>query len=97
MCDECFNEQPSLAQAIKPFLKEGVRVGVLHDANGELGSEDLMLETEDGGYVVITADGGDGGYFCWEVPFVAKAFTSKPEPVVYEDLGENVVHLDKFR
>lgn len=91
MCEECLVSQPTLAQALQPFLREGVRVAVLYDDRRDLGAEDLYLEAADGSYLVITAEGDEGGYFHWEVPESDEPLSSRP------DLGANVVRLADYR
>lgn len=91
MCEQCMVNQPTLAQAIMPFLREGVKVAVLYDDRRDLGAEDLYLEAPDGNFLVITAEGDDGGYFHWETPESDEPISSRP------DLGENVVRLEDFR
>lgn len=84
MCDQCAISQKSLGQALRAFLPDDVKVGVMYDVRGETGQEDLVLTRGDD-YLIITADGDDGGYFHWETP------ESEPE------LPENVVMLSDYR
>lgn len=91
MCEYCKVNQPTLAEALLPFLREGIRASVRYDDNGAQGAEDIYLDAEDGTYLVITAGGAGGGYFHWEATASDESLLNQP------GLGENVIHLADYR